>query len=67
AMAATLAANPPLAVRYTKVALNQAVRRALVEAVDVASSLELTTFLSADHAEAVDAARQRRPGTYEGK
>jgi enoyl-CoA hydratase len=67
AMAETIAANPPLAVRYTKVALNQAVRRSLLEAVDLATALELTTFRSADHAEAVEAAKARRPGTYEGK
>jgi enoyl-CoA hydratase len=67
AMAEQLAANPPLAVRYTKAALNQPLKRALLETVDVATPFELLTFLSADHAEAVDAARDKRPGTYEGR
>jgi enoyl-CoA hydratase len=67
AMAGTIAANPPLAVRYTKLALNQAVRRALLESVDVATALELSTFRTADHAEAVEAAQERRPGRYEGR
>jgi enoyl-CoA hydratase len=67
AMAERLAANPPLAVRYTKAALNQSLKRALLETVDVALPLELATFLSADHAEAVQAAVEKRPGTYEGR
>jgi enoyl-CoA hydratase len=67
AMAERLAANPPLAVRYTKAALNQPLKRALLETVDVALPLELATFLSADHAEAVQAAVEKRPGTYEGR
>lgn len=66
-MAEQLAANPPLAVRYTKLALNQPLKRALLETVDVATPLELLTFLSDDHAEAVDAAVEKRPGTYEGR
>lgn len=67
AMAEAIAANPPLAVRYTKAALNQSLRRALLDTVEVAVPYELVTFLSADHAEAVEAARQKRPGTYEGR
>lgn len=67
AMAEQLAANPPLAVRFTKAALNQPLKRALLETVDVALPLELATFLSADHAEAVQAAVEKRPGTYEGR
>jgi enoyl-CoA hydratase len=67
AMAEQLAANPPLAVRFTKAALNQPLKRALLETVDVALPFELATFLSADHVEAVDAETERRPGTYEGR
>ena len=67
AMAEQLAGKPPLAVRYTKAALNQPLKRALMETVDVAIPLELVTFLSADHAEAVQAAIEKRPGTYEGR
>lgn len=67
AMAETLAANPPLAVRYTKAALNQPLKRALLDSVEVAVPYELVTFLSADHAEAVRAAVEKRPGNYEGR
>lgn len=67
AMAEQLAANPPLAVRYTKLALNQPLKRALLETVDVATPLELVTFLSADHAEAVDAIVEKRPGEFHGR
>jgi enoyl-CoA hydratase len=67
AMAERLAANPPLAVRYTKAALNQPIKRALLETVDGATAYELLTFLSADHAEAVQAAVEKRPGSYEGR
>ena len=67
AMAEAIAANPPLAVRYTKAALNQPLKRALLESVEVALPYELVTFLSADHAEAVAAAVEKRPGRYEGR
>ena len=67
AMAEAIAANPPLAVRYTKAALNQPLKRALLDSVEVAVPYELVTFLSADHAEAVEAAKARRPGTYGGR
>lgn len=67
AVATTIAGNPPLAVRFTKAAVNQQVKAAMAAGFDHAAALELTTFLSADHAEAVAAAVERRPPHYEGR
>jgi hypothetical protein len=53
-------------VRGTKAAVNAQLKRALLDSFDVATAAEITCFLSADHAEAVDAARTRRRGTYRG-
>lgn len=66
-VARRLAANPPLAVRATKAAVNAGVRARLDEVFDLAAALELTTFLSADHAEAVEALRERREPRFEGR
>lgn len=62
-----LAAGAPLAVRYTKVAVNQQVKDALARSFDLATALELTTFLSADHGEALAALRERRAPRFEGR
>ena len=52
AFAERLAAGAPLAIRYTKQAVN---------------ALEITTFASRDHAEAVAAWHDRRPPEFEGR
>lgn len=65
--ARTIAAQPPLAVRYTKLAVNKLLREAIERTLDVSAGYELLTFLSEDHAEAVEAFTQRRPGQYEGR
>ncbi len=62
-----IAAQPPLAVRYTKLAVNKLIRDAVEHTFDAAAGYELLTFLSEDHLEAVDAFTQRRPGRYEGR
>jgi enoyl-CoA hydratase len=67
ARAARLAAGAPLAVRATKIAVNQQVKRALLDSFDVSTALEMTTFLSADHQEALDALREKRPPRFEGR
>ncbi|MCP4434044.1 MAG: enoyl-CoA hydratase/isomerase family protein [Actinomycetia bacterium] len=67
ALAKRLAAQPPLAVRYTKLAVNQQLRAALLASFDTSTALELTTFQSADHAEAVDAMRNKRTPRFEGR
>jgi enoyl-CoA hydratase len=62
-----IAANPPLAVQYTKQAVNQQVKTALQASFDLATASELLTFLSDDHAEAVAAAVEKRQPTFTGK
>jgi enoyl-CoA hydratase len=66
-LADRIAANPPLAVQLTKVAVNRQVKAAMAASFDEAVALESQTFLSADHAEAVAAFLERRPGRYEGR
>jgi enoyl-CoA hydratase len=66
-LARRLAEGAPLAVRATKLAVNQQLRAALLTGFDVATALELSTFHSADHAEAVDAIREKRPPRFEGR
>ena len=67
ALAQRISRQPPLAVRYTKLAVNKLVRDAVERTLDTAAGYELLTFLSEDHAEAVDAFTERRPGRYEGR
>ena len=50
-----LAAGAPLAVQGTKQAVNAQIKQALLTSFDVSMALEMPCFLSADHAEAVDA------------
>jgi enoyl-CoA hydratase len=66
-IAGTIAANPPLAVRFTKAAVNQQIKASMLTSFETAAALELATFLSADHAEAVAAATERREPRYEGR
>jgi len=67
AFAARLAAGAPLAVRYTKLAVNKLVKDALNVAFDASTALELVTFRSADHAEALAALREKRPPVFKGR
>ena len=62
-----LAEGAPLAIRATKLAVNQQVKLALLTSFDYSTAAEITTFLSADHAEALDALAERRPPRFEGK
>jgi enoyl-CoA hydratase len=62
-----LAARPPLAVRYTKAAVNAWVKQAFATAFDIAIGYETVTMASADHAEAVAAIREKRPPRFEGR
>ena len=62
-----LAAGAPLAVRATKAAVNAQVKRALIESFDLATALELSTFQSDDHAEALAALQERRPPEFKGR
>ena len=67
AFAQRLAAGAPLAVRYTKLAINKLVKDALNIAFDTSTALELLTFHSDDHLEALAAIREKRPPKFQGR
>jgi len=65
--AGRLAKQAPLAVQYTKLSINQMLKQAMVVAFDYSTALELLTFVSADHKEAITAVREKRAPTFEGR
>ncbi|MBU6317534.1 MAG: enoyl-CoA hydratase/isomerase family protein, partial [Acidobacteria bacterium] len=67
AWAERLAAQPPLAVKGTKIAVNAHLKRALLDSFDLSTALEMPCFLSHDHAEAMDALRDKRKPDFEGR
>lgn len=67
AAAARLAAGAPMAVRYTKLAVNRLVKDALGSAFDASTGFEMTTLLSEDHVEAVDAFLAKRSPRFTGR
>ena len=67
AMAERLAAGAPLAIRYTKLAVNKLVKDALNIAFDTSTAYELVTFHSEDHQEALAAIREKRPPVFKGR
>ncbi|MGH3055952.1 MAG: enoyl-CoA hydratase/isomerase family protein [Gaiellaceae bacterium] len=67
AFAQRLAAGAPLAVRYTKLAVNKLVKDALNIAFDTSTALELLTFHSDDHREALAAIREKRTPKFHGR
>jgi len=66
AFARRLAAGAPLAIRYTKQAVNKLVKDALNVAFDFSTGLELFTFKTDDHREAMAALREKRPPKFKG-
>jgi len=62
-----LAAGAPLAVRYTKLAVNKLVKDALNVAFDTSTALEVVTFRSEDHQEALAALRDKRAPQFKGR
>lgn len=62
-----LAAGAPLAVQYTKQAVNAWIKATAGQAFDLAQALEIATFRSDDHREALDALRGRRAPTFRGR
>ncbi|MBI4932718.1 MAG: enoyl-CoA hydratase/isomerase family protein [Actinobacteria bacterium] len=67
AWAQRLAAQPPLAVKGTKAAVNAQLKQALLTSFDLSTALEIPCFLSRDHVEAIDALREQRTPTFEGR
>ncbi len=67
AWADRIAAQPPLAVQGTKISVNQQIKQALLTSFDLSTALEMTCFVSADHAEAVAAFVDKRTPTFEGR
>lgn len=67
AWADRLAAQAPLALQGTKIAVNQQIKQALLTSFDVSTALEMTCFASRDHAEAVDAFSEKRTPTFEAR
>ena len=67
AFAQRLARGAPLAVRYTKQAVNKLVKDALNMTYDFSTALELVTFQSEDHQEALSAVAEKRPPHFKGR
>lgn len=67
AWADRLATQPPLALQGTKLAVNQQLKQALMTSFDLSTALEMTCFVSDDHAEAVAAFVEKRAPTFEGR
>ncbi|MEE2673067.1 MAG: enoyl-CoA hydratase-related protein [Myxococcota bacterium] len=67
AFANRLAAGAPLAIRYTKQAVNKLVKDALNVAFDTATALEIVSFRSEDHQEALAAIREKRKPKFSGR
>jgi len=67
AFAQKLASGAPLALRYTKMAVNKLVKEALNIAFDVATAYEVVTLASDDHKEALAAIAERRPPEFRGR
>ncbi|MEM7411815.1 MAG: enoyl-CoA hydratase-related protein [Myxococcota bacterium] len=67
AFATRLAAGAPLAVRYTKQAVNKLVKDALNTSFDTSTALEIVTFQSEDHQEALAAMQEKRAPRFRGR
>ena len=67
AFAYRIAAGAPLAVQYTKQAVNKVVKDALNIAFDASTALEIVTFQSQDHREALAAIREKRKPEFSGR
>lgn len=67
AFAHRLAAGAPLAVQFTKQAVNAWIKATAAVPFDLAQALEMQTFTSADHPEALAAMREKRAPRFEGR
>jgi len=62
-----LAKGAPLALRYTKQAVNKLIKDALNVSFDTATALEIVTMQSADHSEALAAIKEHREPKFRGE
>lgn len=62
-----LAKGAPLALRYTKLAVNKLIKDALNVSFDTATALEIVTMQSADHGEALEAIKEHREPAFKGE
>ncbi len=67
AFARRLAEGAPLALRYTKQSVNKLVKQHLNTAFDHATALEIVTFRTDDHREALAALREKRKPKFRGR
>ena len=67
AFAERLAAGAPLALRYTKLAVNKWIKDVANVAFDTSTALEIVTFQSEDHREALAAIREKRRPEFKGR
>ncbi len=67
AFATRLAGGAPLAVRYTRLAVNQLLKQAMATAFDYSTALELVTFVSSDHKESLRAIREKQLPQFKGR
>jgi enoyl-CoA hydratase len=67
AFAQRLADGAPLALRATKMCVNKLVKETLNVAFDAATALEMVTFMSEDHEEALQARREKRTPRFQGR
>ncbi len=65
--ATRLAEGAPLAIQYTKQAVNKVVKDALSTAFDVSTALEIVTFQSDDPREALAAIQEKRKPDFKGR
>ena len=66
-LALQIAAKPPLAVRYAKRLLKLGQTQSLAEHLDVCASYQAICHKTEDHAEALGAFFEKRPGKFQGK
>jgi len=67
AFARRLAQGAPLAIQYTKAAVNASIKIEAVKAFDQATAFEIATFGTEDHREALAALREKRPPKFQGR
>ena len=66
-LAEKLAKGPALAIQWTKLAINRALRQATESVLDASLALEGITIASRDHAEGIAAFLEKRAPNYEGR